>query len=112
MTNQNRTLDPKLVERGIEHFRLYFHGNVSVIRPVAVTVTGAIESNALITSRERAVKFCPVLTRPGIAVNQDYRSAGTSDHEMQACAIDRDELRRGLRIVVRNASGDVTFFEW
>src|SRR5713101_3922261 len=112
MTNQNRIFDAQLCQRCVQQTRLDFDVDVAVIRPVAVTVTGAIESNGAVMRRERAVEFRPVLTGTGIAVNQDDRTAGAFDYEVQARVFDSDEFRNRLRMMVTNAGSKVSLFEW
>ena len=44
-------------------------------------------------------------------MNQDDRTTGAFDYEMQTRAVDRDEFRLSLRIVVSDARSDITLLE-
>src|SRR5216683_400797 len=95
----------------MEHLCLNIDGNVAMVGPVAVPVTRSIEGDGVIARREGRVKSGPVLTRTGIAVNQDHRPPGPFDYEMQACAVYGYKLGFGLGIVMSNAGCDVGLLE-
>jgi hypothetical protein len=78
-----------------------------VIGPVAVSVPRAIEGEPAITRRERTIQPRPILTRTGITMNQDYRTARAFDHKVQSCFVNGNEFRDGLGMLMSNARSDV-----
>src|SRR5712692_6336135 len=74
-------------------------------------MTGAIKCKRLVSLGERAIQPGPVLTRTGIAVNQNDGPAGASDYEVEVCTFDVDESRLGLGMIVRDAGRDVCLLE-
>src|SRR6266496_4506911 len=112
MTDENRTFDTELIERVTQHACLHVYSDVLMMRPLAVTMAGTIESDGLITSRERAVKSDPVFAGTGVTVNQDDGTAGAFDYEVQARTVDGHKFRDGLRMMMRNARADVMLFKW
>jgi len=108
MTYQNGTFDAQLVERATQKARLNINGEVApVIGPITVTMTRAIESEGLIICSKRTVQPSPILTRTGIAVDQDDRTAATSNYEVEVTAFEVDEFRLGVGMIVRHARSDV-----
>jgi hypothetical protein len=82
-----------------------------MIRPVTVAMTGTIEGKRAIMRRYRAVESRPILTRARITVNQDDRTTGSFDYEMQTRAVDSDKFRVGLRIMMSDARSDIPLLE-
>ena len=71
----------------MKYFRLDFHGDRPVVRPVTVTMAGTIKAQGAITAGNRTIKSRPVLTRSGITMNQHHRTSLTFDDEMEICSV-------------------------
>src|SRR2546430_9133243 len=111
MPNHNWHLDMEFLQRGVKHLCLHLNGYVMMIRPVTVAVTGTIEGKRAIARRYWTVESRPVLTRARITMNQDDRTTGAFDYEMQTRAVDSHEFRVRLRIVVSDARSDVALLK-
>src|SRR6266404_2277737 len=111
MTHQDRLFDVEFLERGVQHLRLYVDGNGAMIGTVAVTVARPIERESAITRCQRSVQPSPILTRTGIAVNQNDRTAGAFDYKVQPGLVDGNEFRKGLRILMSNARSEIAPLE-
>ena len=109
MPKQYRPLDSQLIQCGAQQTCLDFDGDVAImIWPVAVSMTGPIEGEGLITrSGKRAVQSPPVMTRAGIAVKQNDGPAGALDHKVEIRSFDVDEFRLSLSMIMRDAGRDV-----
>src|SRR2546421_9993043 len=111
MPNHNWHLDIEFLQRGVKHLCLHLNGYVTMIRPVTVAVTGAIEGKRAIAGRYRTVESRPILTRARITVNQNNWTTSAFDYEMQTRAVDSHEFRLRLRIVVSDARSDIALLE-
>src|SRR5260370_39586062 len=107
MTHQNRLFDVEFFERGVQHLRLHIDRSGPVIGTVAVAVPRPIESKSAITRCQRSIQPSPILTRTGIAVNQDDRTASAFDDKVQTSFVDRSKFRKGLRILMSNPRSEV-----
>jgi len=89
MTDQNWTIYMQLIQRCAEQARLDFDSYIAVvIWTIAVAVTGPIKSHHLVTRSQRRIKSLPILTRSGIAMNQNDRPACAFDYEVKIRALD------------------------
>jgi len=112
MTDQNRTLDPQLIQRSAQQASLDFDSYIAaVIWTIAVAVTRPIKSHRLITRSQRRIESPPILARSGIAMNQNDGAAGAFDYEVKIRAFDVYKFRSCLREIVSNAGRKIRLFE-
>lgn len=76
-----------------------------------MTVSRSIESEAAVVRRQRSVYSAPILTRAGIAVNQNDGTARAFDYKVQPGIVDRNKFRESLGILMSNARGEIASLE-
>ena len=111
MTYQNRLFDIEFFKRLVQYLRLHLDRDGLVIGAIAVTMTRPIESKSAVVRRQRSVHPAPILTRTGVAVNQNDWGAGAFDYKVQTGVVDGNEFRKSLRILMSNARGEITSLE-
>src|SRR5258706_16215971 len=111
MTYQNRLFDVEFLERGVQHLRLHVNCDGAMIGTVAVAVARPIESESAVTRCQRSVQPSPILTRTGIAMNQNDRTAGAFNYKVQPGLVDSNEFRKGLRIFMSYARSEIALLE-
>jgi hypothetical protein len=82
-----------------------------MIGTVAVAVARAVEGKSAVARCQRPIQPRPILTRTGIAVNQNDGTTGAFDYEMETRVADSNKFGKGLRILMSNARGEIALLE-
>src|ERR1043165_9837929 len=111
MANQYGPSDGELTQSVVQHLRLHVDGDWAMIGPLAMTMSRPIKGQHAITQRHRRIEAGPVLTGPGIAMDENYGSTRTSNDEVKISIVNFDENRFGERVIVRHPRRDVLFLK-
>src|SRR6266550_7582779 len=111
MPDQDWLFDVEFFESCVQHLRLHVDCNGMVIGTIAVAVARAVEGKSAVARCQRPIQPRPILTRTGIAVNQDYGATRAFDYEMQTRVADSNKFGKGLRILMSNARSEIALLE-